>query len=371
MSKGRDIEELESKLERMTLRTRAMDEAPLGITIADMTEPEEPLVYANEGFERITGYDTEEILDRNCRFLQGEATESEPVAEMRRAIEAGESTQVSLKNYRKDGSCFWNEVTLAPLPKGEHIPHYVGFQQDVTLRKEYEQRVEEQRDDLKVLSQVVRHDVRNDLQLILSSLELLDEFVVDDGQEHLKTALNSTRQAIELTFTAADMAETVMRNDGEYSEIPLQETLKEQVDEVESSNPDATVTIEGTVPWVDVRANEMLASVFRNLLTNAITHNDKDEPQVTITAVTVDGEVEVAVADNGPGIPEDQKERMFAKGVRGDGASTGIGLYLVDRLVTNYGGDVWVEDRADRPVGGDTDEDVDGSVFVVRLPLAT
>lgn len=361
MSTSTDIEELEGKLERVTLRTRAMEEAPLGITIADMTAADEPLVYANEGFERITGYDTDKVLDRNCRFLQGEGTEPEPVAKIREAIEAGESTRVTLKNYRKDGGCFWNEVTLAPLPEGDEIPYYVGFQQDVTLRKEYEKQLETQRDDLDVLSQMVRHDVRNDLQLVLSSLELLEEFVTEDGYEHLKTALDSTRQAIELTFTASDMTDTVMANDGEYEAIPLQETLCEQTEKANAMDNTATVTVEGTIPRVDVRANEMLESVFRNLLSNAIQHNDKAEPKVNVSAVIRDGEVEVAVADNGPGIPDDQKERMFGKGVRGEeSGNTGIGLYLVDRLVKNYDGDVWVDDR----------DDVDGSVFFVQLPLA-
>ncbi|MFC7069051.1 PAS domain-containing protein [Halobaculum lipolyticum] len=121
------------------LKTRTMDEAPVGITVADATEPEMPLVYANAAFERITGYPPSYAVGRNCRFLQGEATRAEPVDRMREAIREGEATTVELRNYRRDGSLFWNEVTIAPLrDDAGAVAHYVGFQQDVTRRKRAE-----------------------------------------------------------------------------------------------------------------------------------------------------------------------------------------------------------------------------------------
>jgi PAS domain S-box-containing protein len=121
------------------LKTRMMDEAPVGITIADATEPDMPLVYANAAFERITGYPPEYAIGRNCRFLQGERTRDEPVAEMRAAIENEEPTTVELRNYRRDGEPFWNEVTIAPLrDETGTVTHYVGFQQEVTRRKRAE-----------------------------------------------------------------------------------------------------------------------------------------------------------------------------------------------------------------------------------------
>ncbi|WP_338740939.1 bacterio-opsin activator domain-containing protein [Haloplanus salilacus] len=122
-----------------SLKTRTMDEAPVGITVADATEPDMPLVYVNAAFERITGYPPEYAVGRNCRFLQGEGTRNAPVAEMRAAIEAGEATTVELRNYRRDGELFWNEVTIAPLYDDDGaVTHYVGFQQDVTRRKRAE-----------------------------------------------------------------------------------------------------------------------------------------------------------------------------------------------------------------------------------------
>jgi PAS domain S-box-containing protein len=121
------------------LKTRTMDEAPVGITVADATAPDMPLVYANAAFERITGYPPEYAVGRNCRFLQGEGTRDGPVAEMRAAIENGVATTVELRNYRRDGDLFWNEVTIAPLRDDDgQVAYYVGFQQDVTRRKRAE-----------------------------------------------------------------------------------------------------------------------------------------------------------------------------------------------------------------------------------------
>jgi len=121
------------------LRDYAMDEAPIGITMADVTEPDDPLVYVNDGFVEITGYDRESALGRNCRFLQGELTREEPVAKLRAAIDAEEAVTVELRNYRQDGTMFWNRVHIVPveLPSGG-VQHYLGFQEDITETKLYE-----------------------------------------------------------------------------------------------------------------------------------------------------------------------------------------------------------------------------------------
>jgi PAS domain S-box-containing protein len=120
------------------LKERAMDEAPVGITVADARAEDMPLVYINEAFERLTGYDRTATLGRNCRFLQGPETATEPVDRIRAAIDAGESASEVLVNYRRDGSMFWNRLDLAPVYDGEELAYYVGFQTDVTERKRAE-----------------------------------------------------------------------------------------------------------------------------------------------------------------------------------------------------------------------------------------
>ena len=128
----------------------AIDEAPIGITLADPSLPDEPLVYVNEAFERVTGYPTDYVRGRNCRFLQGPDTDPATVAEMRQAIEREEPVTVVVRNYRKDGSPFWNEVTIAPIYDDDgELVHYVGFQSDVSERERAKRTAEKRAEALR------------------------------------------------------------------------------------------------------------------------------------------------------------------------------------------------------------------------------
>ena len=327
-------------------KTRAMDEAPIGITITDPGQEDNPVVYANAEFERLTGYAEAEVLGRNCRFMQGEATDPDAVDRLREGIGAEEPVTVELRNYRKDGTPFWNRVTVAPITDGSGtVENFVGFQEDVTERKTYEQRLESQRDELDLLNQVLRHDIRNDLQLILAYAEMLDAHVDDEGEEYLTALGESAITAVELTTTARDIAETMLQTDAGREPVSLTDALEAQIDDVRSTFEDATVRVIEPVPDVSVLANDMLGSVFRNVLKNAIQHNDADAPDVTVSVTEGDDAVVVRVADDGPGVPDDRKGDIFGKGEKGlDSDGTGIGLYLVNTLVEQYGGTVWVDD---------------------------
>ena len=145
------IEELDIE-DELALKERAIDEAPVGITISDPDRPDNQMIYINDAFERLTGYDKEAVVRRNCRFLQGADTREEPVARMREAIDAGEPVSVELRNYRKDGTEFWNRVDVAPVHDEDgEVTHYVGFQTDVTDRKEAEMAAKQEREKLEHL----------------------------------------------------------------------------------------------------------------------------------------------------------------------------------------------------------------------------
>lgn len=130
-----------------------------------------------------------------------------------------------------------------------------------------------------------------------------------------------------------------------------------QVDAITDEYPSATVTIEEAFFDTTVVGDSLLVSVIRYLLENAIKHNDKDIPRVTVATEEHDDRVTVRVCVNGAGIPDERKAAIFEKGEKGLASSgLGIGLYLVETVVDIYGGDVWVEDN-----------DPEGAVFVVEL----
>lgn len=132
----RDVTDRKERERELELKERAMDAAPVGITITDPDREDNPLIYVNRGFERLTGYDGGETRGRNCRFLQGEDTDPETTARLRRAIDAGETVREEIRNYRADGTPFWNRVTITPVHDEEDaLTNYIGTQEDVTERR--------------------------------------------------------------------------------------------------------------------------------------------------------------------------------------------------------------------------------------------
>ena len=120
----------------LNLLELAIDGANEGITISDMKDPEHPLIFVNEGFECTTGYSREEVLGRNCRFLQGPKNEPEnifPLGTLKKALDKAEPCTVLLKNYRKNGELFWNRLSLTPIFGDDRsCTHFVGVQTDIT-----------------------------------------------------------------------------------------------------------------------------------------------------------------------------------------------------------------------------------------------
>ena len=111
----------------------ALDEVSNGVTLADARTAAFPLVFVNKAFERVTGYSPAEALGKNCRFLQGSGTDPRAIEQIRTALREGEPCHVCLRNYRKDGTAFLNELKLLPI-RGEDggVDYYVGIQNDVT-----------------------------------------------------------------------------------------------------------------------------------------------------------------------------------------------------------------------------------------------
>ncbi|MFB2896840.1 PAS domain S-box protein [Aerosakkonemataceae cyanobacterium BLCC-F50] len=136
----RDITERKAIEESLKLRDRAIAASNNGIIITDARIPNQPIIYVNPAFEKITGYSAAEVLGRNSRFLQGQETEQAELERLRTAIRQGKDCTVVLRNYRKDGSLFWNELSISPIYDDDGIlTHYIGIQTDITERKQAEE----------------------------------------------------------------------------------------------------------------------------------------------------------------------------------------------------------------------------------------
>lgn len=118
---------------KLKLYERAINSSSNGIIITDPNLPDNPMIFCNPSFLQITGYSEEEVLGRNCRFLQGKEKDQESLSILRNAIKEKRSCAVTLKNYKKDGSLFWNELKISPIfdTKG-NVTNYIGIQSDVS-----------------------------------------------------------------------------------------------------------------------------------------------------------------------------------------------------------------------------------------------
>ncbi|HEY9634657.1 MAG TPA: adenylate/guanylate cyclase domain-containing protein [Coleofasciculaceae cyanobacterium] len=131
-----EIKERQQKEEELRLSNQAIAASSNGIVISDARKPDMPITYVNPAFEHLTGYDAQEVVGRNCRFLQGNDTDQPALNELREALRRGKGCKVVLSNYRKDGTLFWNELSISPIFDADgNLTHFVGIQTDITERK--------------------------------------------------------------------------------------------------------------------------------------------------------------------------------------------------------------------------------------------
>lgn len=132
---------LREKTAQIELQARALEAARHGIVITDATQPELPIVYVNPAFQALTGYSAQEVLGHNCRFLQGPDTDMAARKMIRQSHAKGEPARVVLENYRKDGTPFWNDLSIAPVRDNDGaVSHFIYVQNDVTERYRAEER---------------------------------------------------------------------------------------------------------------------------------------------------------------------------------------------------------------------------------------
>ncbi|WP_424001595.1 PAS domain S-box protein [Haloarcula salina] len=326
----RDLTDRREREDALQQRTRMLEEAPVGITLSDPSREDNPLVYANERFEELTGYDAETVRGRNCRFLQGEDTAPETVAELRAGIADRERVTVELRNYRADGSEFWNRVTVAPLrdASGE-VTNFVGFQEDVTERKRHERRLEAKTERLERLASAFSHDLRNPLDVARGNLRLARAECDSDALDDVERAHERMAALIDDLLTVARGGDPV--DDGD--QLDLGALVAECWQGV--ATKDATLDIQADRTVEADRSR--LRQLIENLLRNAVEHGGEG---VTVTVGDLEGGW--YVEDDGPGIPPGHREEVFEADFSTGETGTGFGLRIVEQVAGEHGWSVRV-----------------------------
>ncbi|HEX5338658.1 MAG TPA: diguanylate cyclase [Gallionella sp.] len=159
------------------LLARAIDQSRDVITIVDVLRDGAPLVYVNRGFEKLTGYVPADVIGQSYRFLQGADTDQPGLDTIRDAVARADSCVVTVRNYRKDGSMFWNEISISPVRDAQsRLTHYVGILKDVTERVLLEQHLNQSNLDVQTLTKQLNTLTNTDSLVVgLSNRHHFDE----------------------------------------------------------------------------------------------------------------------------------------------------------------------------------------------------
>ncbi|SDJ35139.1 PAS domain S-box-containing protein [Halovenus aranensis] len=320
-----------------------------------ITDRQGVIEFVNPAFEEDTGYSSEEAVGRTPAILKSDKQDDSFYSELWETILAGEVWEAELVNRRKSGELYYVEQTIAPITDEEgEITNFVGVQSDITERKLREKRLAD-------LNRILRHNLRNSLTAIEGYARSLMDEVGPDHQHKLSRIL---AQAESLADTSDKITTVRQSLDNQYdidSTCNLDTVLSDVVADLTRSYPAASVTVDADPVDLDIDAGTCW-SLMAELIDNAITHHDGERPQVTVTVETVEdpsAPVLVHVADDGPGIPEQERTAIEVGPEDPLSHSSGIGLAHVHWLVINYGGDVTISENEPR-----------GTVVTLSLPKA-
>jgi PAS domain S-box-containing protein len=330
--------------------------------VVTLVDTDGTVLYESPAVERVLGYAPAELVGEPIfEYLHPEDRPRAVEQFGHDADDPGPTDSIEARFRHADGSWRWLESVGTNLLDDPAVGGVLVTSRDVTTRKEYEAEIEKRNEQLLVLNRIVRHDIRNDMAVALGWSEQLADHVDEEGAAIVDRIRQHDRHVVDLTKTVRDVIQTLEDDDEPALEPVDLGAVLEQVLETRTTAFAAAEFDVRTVPHVEVRANELLSSVFRNLLNNAVQHNPAGTPRVTVDADVGPETVRVRIADDGPGIPDDRKDAVFGRSDRGlDHPAAGVGLYLVDTLVDQYRGSVRVEDN-----------DPEGTVVVVELPRAT
>ncbi|TKX84926.1 PAS domain-containing protein [Halorubrum sp. SS5] len=321
-------DELEAEL---ALKNRALDATGLGVVITDASQEDNPIIYLNEGFEELTGYDEEEVLGRNCRFLQGEDTNPDTVAAIREAVDTGESISTDILNYDADGNSFWNLLEIFPIAdETGDITNFVGFQREISDRRAHTEDIESQLDWLGEFGHVLSHDLKTPLSVIQGNLELAQEL---DDTDRLDDAVDA---ADRLEALVDDLANVMQQGDlvTEVEPVELGDVFRSW--DAFETNPESLDVLDSKPILADEHALVRLAD---NLVKNTVEHaGDGTAMRVGTLA---DG---FYYEDDGPGIPESERDDVFKPGFTTKEDGTGFGMVSIKQIALAHGWEVTIDE---------------------------
>ncbi|MFH6781622.1 MULTISPECIES: hybrid sensor histidine kinase/response regulator [Methylobacterium] len=347
----------------------AVEMTRMPMIVTDPRQPDNPIIFANQAFRAMTGYAPEELVGRNCRFLQGPETDRETVAEVRRAIAAREEIATEILNYRKNGSTFWNALFISPVydPNGELV-YFFGSQLDVSRRRDAEEalRQSQKMEALGQLTGGIAHDFNNLLQVVVGYVDILQSGLEDPATDprRMMRAVENIRNAAERATTLTQQLLAFARKQRLDGRAVNLNNLVEGMRDLAGRTLGDGITVEAQLTeglW-NARLDPTQTEVaLLNILINARdampgggrvslrTENHAFTADELPSGLPQAGRyVSVSVTDTGNGMPPEILARVMEPffTTKEEGRGTGLGLAMVYGFARQSGGTVVIESRA-------------------------
>lgn len=338
----------------LRLSDRVLETMSNGVAIADAGRPDLPLIYVNPAFERMTGYPASKVLGHNARFLHGADRDQPGLDAIRKALDEGGTARAILRNYRADGSRYWNDLAISAVSmQPGRVSHFVAVQHDITeqedgranLRAAYA-RIERYSAELERFSFVMAHHLQEPARHVAVYARLIGRELADHPDSELRTQL-------EVLTSAADRLRDLLRDVQLYLAVDrlvmaggvaaAGPVLDREWQAHQAAVPDARLSVVRPLPKVQVPAKR-LAGLFGILIDNSMVFRAADRPlQVDVSAQgPVDGFWCFRFTDNGQGIPPEFTEKVFGVFERLHNRElfpgNGIGLAIARKMVETLGG---------------------------------
>ncbi|MBW4633703.1 MAG: PAS domain-containing protein [Iphinoe sp. HA4291-MV1] len=215
------LDELQQAQRVMRLRDRAIAAASNAIFITDPHQPDNPIIFCNPAFETITGYSLEDVLGYNYRFLLGADADQTTIEQIRDAMRDSSECQVVVRSYRKDGTPFWCQLTVSPVPDAfGQVTNFIGVLSDITLRKQVEEGLRHGKEALQSQLMELIGDVEQATHGDLTVRAKISAGEIGIAADFLNTIINSFRQVVTQVKTAADQASiSVEENSGVMQQL--------------------------------------------------------------------------------------------------------------------------------------------------------
>lgn len=361
--------ELKDKVAQLALLGAVADKSTFGITIANAQHPDYPLIYANHAFYTLTGLKSTEVIGNNCRFLKGQDTNPDSLAEIRQAISQGLPHTTELINYKKNGDLFWNRLTLFPVGGAPGKPDfYVGYQMDVTALHEAnaernkmltEIQESQKLESLGILIAGISHEINNPLGIAITatshvsqSADALKKILknekilspaIEEFLEDEKLAFNLIASNLERAATLVNSFKDIAadRSQDNISNVNLKQLIESFASTFTPLMRRARCKLMIDIPSdIDLLLDTgSFGQIITNLVVNATVHAFEgiENPEIMIRVIEERGHITLTVEDNGLGINPEVSAQIFTPffTTKRPTGGTGLGLFIAKRIAND------------------------------------